>query len=207
MLRTRTVSGRPPASSASRGARRPAARPCSLAMAPARQRLFDRGHALSLGGTRLPPKASAHRPALVPCLGTSTECSMQSALCGEPYPLPERPVPCPATCHPPQGGVDLGRIASLEKDHKPVDTARRGDAVAMKIEVRSWFCGCCVRSCAAGLCAAGAPRWALPCPLCVDFQAALAAAGCAPCACHAAELLQRRAGYAAGGGLPGCGLI
>lgn len=35
-----------------------------------------------------------------------------------------------------QGGVDLGRIASLEKDHKPVDTARRGDAVAMKIEVR-----------------------------------------------------------------------
>jgi hypothetical protein len=34
-----------------------------------------------------------------------------------------------------QGGVDLGRIASLEKEHKPVDTARKGDAVAMKIEV------------------------------------------------------------------------
>lgn len=34
-----------------------------------------------------------------------------------------------------QGGVDLGRISSLEKDHKPVDTARRGDSVAMKIEV------------------------------------------------------------------------
>lgn len=34
-----------------------------------------------------------------------------------------------------QGGVDLGRISSLEKDHKPVDTARKGDSVAMKIEV------------------------------------------------------------------------
>ena len=32
--------------------------------------------------------------------------------------------------------MDLGRIASLEKDHKAVDVARKGDAVAMKIEVR-----------------------------------------------------------------------
>ena len=31
--------------------------------------------------------------------------------------------------------MDLGRIASLEKDHKPVEVARKGDAVAMKIEV------------------------------------------------------------------------
>lgn len=37
---------------------------------------------------------------------------------------------------PLQGGIDLGRIASMEKDHKAVDTAKRGDAVAMKIEVR-----------------------------------------------------------------------
>lgn len=37
-------------------------------------------------------------------------------------------------CVPSRGGIDLGRIASMEKDHKPVDVARRGDAVAMKIE-------------------------------------------------------------------------
>lgn len=48
--------------------------------------------------------------------------------------------------HPPgplpaQGGVDLGRISSLEKDHKPVDVARKGDAVAMKIEVRPFYFG------------------------------------------------------------------
>ncbi len=40
--------------------------------------------------------------------------------------------------------MDLGRIASLEKDHKPVDVARKGDAVAMKIEVGArrlgWGC-------------------------------------------------------------------
>ncbi len=34
-----------------------------------------------------------------------------------------------------QGGIDLGRIAYMEKDHKAVDTAKKGDAVAMKIEV------------------------------------------------------------------------
>lgn len=42
----------------------------------------------------------------------------------------------------PQGGVDLGRIASLEKDHKAVDVAKKGDTVAMKIEVGwqgSWW--------------------------------------------------------------------
>ena len=39
------------------------------------------------------------------------------------------------SCSIQQGGVDLGRIASLEKDHKAVDVARRGDTVAMKIEV------------------------------------------------------------------------
>ncbi|KAL4860126.1 Eukaryotic translation initiation factor 5B [Chlorella vulgaris] len=33
-----------------------------------------------------------------------------------------------------QGGVDLGRIASLEKEHKSVDIAKKGDTVAMKIE-------------------------------------------------------------------------
>ncbi|GAB4816828.1 hypothetical protein N2152v2_003874 [Parachlorella kessleri] len=37
-------------------------------------------------------------------------------------------------CVPTQGGIDLGRIASMEKDHKAVDTAKKGDAVAMKIE-------------------------------------------------------------------------
>lgn len=52
-------------------------------------------------------------------------------------------------CVPSRGGVDLGRIASLEKDHKPVDTARRGDAVAMKIEVRllGWGLGRCWGGC------------------------------------------------------------
>lgn len=35
---------------------------------------------------------------------------------------------------PTQGFLDLGRIASLELNHKPVDSAKRGDTVAMKIE-------------------------------------------------------------------------
>lgn len=30
--------------------------------------------------------------------------------------------------------VDLGKIASLELNHKPVDRAKRGESVAMKIE-------------------------------------------------------------------------
>lgn len=30
--------------------------------------------------------------------------------------------------------MDLGRIASLELNHKPVDQAKKGDSVAMKIE-------------------------------------------------------------------------
>ena len=37
-------------------------------------------------------------------------------------------------CIPSQGGIDIGRIASMELNHKPVDTAKRGEAVAMKIE-------------------------------------------------------------------------
>jgi translation initiation factor 5B len=37
-------------------------------------------------------------------------------------------------CIPSQGGIDLGRIASMEKDHKAVDTAVKGDSIAMKIE-------------------------------------------------------------------------
>ncbi|KDD76282.1 hypothetical protein H632_c285p0, partial [Helicosporidium sp. ATCC 50920] len=37
-------------------------------------------------------------------------------------------------CVPSQGGIDLGKIASMEKDHKPVEVARKGDSVAMKIE-------------------------------------------------------------------------
>lgn len=36
-----------------------------------------------------------------------------------------------------QGGIELGRIASMEKEHKAVDVAKRGDAIAMKIEVRA----------------------------------------------------------------------
>ncbi len=35
---------------------------------------------------------------------------------------------------PSQGGMDLGRIASMELNHKAVDTARRGDSVAMKLD-------------------------------------------------------------------------
>jgi translation initiation factor 5B len=37
-------------------------------------------------------------------------------------------------CVPTQGGIDLGRIASMEKEHKVVDTAKRGDSIAMKID-------------------------------------------------------------------------
>ena len=37
-------------------------------------------------------------------------------------------------CVPSQGGLDLGRIASLELNHKAVDKAHKGDSVAMKIE-------------------------------------------------------------------------
>jgi len=37
-------------------------------------------------------------------------------------------------CIPTQGGVDLGRIASIELNHKAVDSARRGDSVALKLE-------------------------------------------------------------------------
>ena len=37
-------------------------------------------------------------------------------------------------CIPSQGGFDLGKIASLELNHKPVQTANRGESVAMKIE-------------------------------------------------------------------------
>jgi translation initiation factor IF-2 len=35
---------------------------------------------------------------------------------------------------PTQQGVELGRIASLELNHKAVDSARAGQSVAMKIE-------------------------------------------------------------------------
>ncbi len=37
-------------------------------------------------------------------------------------------------CVPTQGGIDLGRIASMELNHKAVDTATAGQSVAMKIE-------------------------------------------------------------------------
>uniref|UniRef100_A0A061RKG6 Eukaryotic translation initiation factor 5B n=1 Tax=Tetraselmis sp. GSL018 TaxID=582737 RepID=A0A061RKG6_9CHLO len=37
-------------------------------------------------------------------------------------------------CVPSQGKIDLGRVASLEKEHKAVDEARVGDMVAMKLE-------------------------------------------------------------------------
>jgi translation initiation factor 5B len=37
-------------------------------------------------------------------------------------------------CVPTKSGLDLGRIASMELDHKPVDTVRAGESVAMKIE-------------------------------------------------------------------------
>ena len=35
---------------------------------------------------------------------------------------------------PSQGGIDLGRIASMELNHKAVDSAKKGDSVAMKLE-------------------------------------------------------------------------
>jgi translation initiation factor 5B len=35
---------------------------------------------------------------------------------------------------PTQAGIELGRIASLELNHKAVDSARAGQSVAMKIE-------------------------------------------------------------------------
>ena len=37
-------------------------------------------------------------------------------------------------CVPTQGGFELGKIASLELNHKAVERAHRGDSVAMKIE-------------------------------------------------------------------------
>ena len=37
-------------------------------------------------------------------------------------------------CIPTQGGLDIGRIASMELNHKAVDVAKAGDSVAMKIE-------------------------------------------------------------------------
>ena len=35
---------------------------------------------------------------------------------------------------PSQGGIDLGRIASMELNHKAVDIAKKGESVAMKLE-------------------------------------------------------------------------
>jgi translation initiation factor 5B len=35
---------------------------------------------------------------------------------------------------PSRGGLELGRIASMELNHKAVDTVRAGNSVAMKIE-------------------------------------------------------------------------
>ncbi|KAF5841812.1 translation protein [Dunaliella salina] len=40
-------------------------------------------------------------------------------------------------CVPSQGNIELGRIASMELNHKPVDLARAGQSVAMKIEAHS----------------------------------------------------------------------
>ena len=40
-------------------------------------------------------------------------------------------------CIPTQGNMELGRIASIELNHKGVDTARRGDSVALKLEATS----------------------------------------------------------------------
>mmetsp|Transcript_29073 Transcript_29073/g.72845 ORF Transcript_29073/g.72845 Transcript_29073/m.72845 type:complete len:931 (-) Transcript_29073:481-3273(-) len=37
-------------------------------------------------------------------------------------------------CIPSQGKIDLGRIGSMEKEHKAVDVARVGDMIAMKID-------------------------------------------------------------------------
>lgn len=50
-----------------------------------------------------------------------------------PKPYPVVQVGTPITI-PSQGGIDLGRIASMELNHKAVDIAKRGDSVAMKLE-------------------------------------------------------------------------
>lgn len=36
-------------------------------------------------------------------------------------------------CIPSQGFIDIGKIASMEKDHKVVEVAKKGQAVAMKV--------------------------------------------------------------------------
>lgn len=41
---------------------------------------------------------------------------------------------------PTQDGIELGRIASLELNHKAVDVARAGQSVAMKIEAGEGGC-------------------------------------------------------------------
>lgn len=38
---------------------------------------------------------------------------------------------------PSRGGFSLGKIASMELNHKPVDIAKRGDSIALKIESSS----------------------------------------------------------------------
>jgi len=40
-------------------------------------------------------------------------------------------------CIPSKGGIMLGKIASMELNHKPVDVAKRGDNVALKIEAQN----------------------------------------------------------------------
>ena len=37
-------------------------------------------------------------------------------------------------CVPSKGGIMLGRIASMEINHKPVEKAKKGDDIALKIE-------------------------------------------------------------------------
>jgi len=40
-------------------------------------------------------------------------------------------------CIPSKAGIMLGKIASMELNHKPVDVAKRGDNVALKIEAQN----------------------------------------------------------------------
>ncbi len=37
-------------------------------------------------------------------------------------------------CIPSQGGIDIGRIASMEINHVAVEKAKRGDSIALKVE-------------------------------------------------------------------------
>lgn len=42
-------------------------------------------------------------------------------------------------CIPSQDFIDIGRVASIENNHKPVDTAKKGQQVAIKVLIISFI--------------------------------------------------------------------